>query len=86
VLIPKSNGGQRPLDIPTVKDRVVQMAATLVMGSIFEGDFHPRNFGFRPRRNAHQAIEEIVSALRSGRTEVLDAHLSKYFDTIPHGP
>ena len=84
VMIPKSGGGERPLGIPTVKDRVVQMAASLVLTPIFEADFHPRSFGFRPRRNAHQAIEEIVRALRSGRTEVLDADLSKYFDTIPH--
>lgn len=83
VWILKNSGGLRPLGIPTLKDRVVQMAAMLVLMPIFEADFHPRSFGFRPKRNAHQAIEEIVRALRQGPLEVVDADVSNYFDTIP---
>lgn len=84
VYIAKTGGGQRPLGIPTVRDRVVQMALYLVLMPIFEADFHPLSFGFRPKKKAHQALDTIVAALRSGRTEVVDADLSKYFDTIPH--
>ena len=84
VMIPKASGGERPLGIPTVKDRVVQMAVYLVLMPIFEADFHPFSFGFRPRRSAHQAIEAIREGLRTDKTEVVDADLSKYFDTIPH--
>jgi group II intron reverse transcriptase/maturase len=84
VKIPKASGGFRPLGIPTVRDRVVQMAVYLMLMPIFEADFHPRSFGFRPGRSAHQAVEAIREALRMGKTEVVDADLAQYFDTIPH--
>lgn len=84
VLIPKASGGMRKLGIPTVRDRVVQMAVYLVLMPIFEADFHPRSFGFRPGRGAHDAVKEIQQALYQGKTEVVDADLAQYFDTIPH--
>lgn len=84
VMIPKSGGGQRPLGIPTVKDRVAQTALGMILMPIFEADFHPHSFGFRPKRDAHQAIEAINSAVRRGHVENIDADLSKHFDTIPH--
>jgi RNA-directed DNA polymerase len=84
VMIPKAGGGQRLLGIPTVKDRVVQMAVYLVLMPIFEADFHPRSFGFRPGRSAHEAVAAIREGLRMGKMEVVDADLSRYFDTIPH--
>ena len=72
------------MGIPTVRDRVVQMAVYLVLMPIFEADFHPRSYGFRPGRSAHEAVEAIREALRIGKTEVVDADLAQYFDTIPH--
>ncbi len=84
VMIPKSGGGKRPLGIPTIKDRVVQAALCLMLMPIWEADFHPRSYGFRPKRRAHQGIDEIVRAVQQGYVEIIDADLSKYFDTIPH--
>jgi len=84
VYIEKQGGGQRGLGIPTVKDRVVQSALVLILMPIWEADFHPNSHGFRPKRNAHQAIDGIVEAVRQGKTEIIDADLSKYFDMIPH--
>jgi len=84
VMIPKSSGGERPLGIPTVKDRVVQSAVCMLLMPIWEADFHPHSYGFRPNRRAHQAIDAIVHGVHQGYTEVIDADLTKYFDTIPH--
>jgi len=84
VMIPKSDGSQRPLGIPTIRDRVAQMAAKLVIEPIFEADFCETSYGFRPKKSAHDAVDDVTYALNTGYTEVIDADLSKYFDTIPH--
>ena len=82
---PKPGGGERPLGIPTIRDRVVQAAAKLVLEPIFEADMEPCAYGYRPKRSAQDAIRKVHELLCAGYTEVVDADLSKYFDTIPHG-
>jgi len=84
VMIPKADGTQRPLGIPTLRDRVAQMAVKLVIEPIFEAGFCPNSYGFRPSKSAHDAVDDIANALWAGYTQVIDADLSKYFDSIPH--
>ena len=84
VMIPKPGGGERPLGIPTIRDRVVQTAAKLVLEPIFEADLDPAAYGYRPKRSGTDAIKEVHALLCRGYTEVVDADLSKYFDRIPH--
>lgn len=84
VTIPKPGGGERPLGIPTIRDRVVQTATKLVIEPIFEADLEPNSYAYRPGRRATDAVEEVHGLLIQGYTDVVDADLSKYFDTIPH--
>jgi RNA-directed DNA polymerase len=84
VNIPKPDGGIRPLGIPCVRDRIVQQAARLVLEPIFEADFPDTMYGYRPKCQAHHAIKQVHRLLRAGYTDVVDADISKYFDTIPH--
>ena len=84
MMIPKPGGGERPLGIPTIRDRVVQTAAKLVLEPIFEADMEACAYGYRPKRSAQDAIKKVHELLCEGYTDVVDADLSKYFDKIPH--
>ena len=86
VMIPKAGGGERPLGIPTIRERVVQTAAKLVLEPIFEADFDPNAFGYRPKRSAQDAIRKVHQLLCSGYTDVVDADLSKYLDRVSYCP
>ncbi len=84
IYIAKSDGSNRPLGIPTIRDRVVQMAVKMVIEPIFEADFEDNSYGFRPKRDAHQAMDDLSLQLRMGKRQEIDADISKYFDTIAH--
>src|SRR5215510_9149727 len=85
VMIPKASGdGERPLGIATIRDRVVQTAAKIVLEPIFEADFEDTAYGYRPARGAVDAVKDVHRHLRQGYTDVVDADLSRYFDSIPH--
>jgi len=84
VFIPKPDGAPRPLGIPTITDRVVQTAVTLVLEAIFEADLQPEQYAYRPGRDAHGAVARVMELLDAGHRQVVDADLSGYFDSIPH--
>ena len=84
VWIKKPDGKQRPLGVPSIRDRVVQTAVVLVLEPIFEADLQPEQYGYRPQRDALQAVQAVQGHLREGLTAVVDADLSGYFDSIPH--
>lgn len=83
-MIAKPGGGERALGIPTIRDRVAQTAAKLILEPIWEADLEPNAYGYRPRKSAQDAIQKVDELLHAGYTNIVDADLSKYFDTIPH--
>src|SRR3954454_14201473 len=84
VEIPKGGGKMRPLSIPSIRDRVVQGALKLILEPIFEADFQPGSFGYRPKKSAHAAIQCVSKAILEGKTYVIDFDLRSYFDTVRH--
>src|SRR3954463_889422 len=86
VMIPKPGGGERPLGIPTIRDRVVQTAAKLLLEPIFEADLDPNAYGYRPKRSARDAIQKVHQLLQAGNTDVVDADLTKYLDAASYCP
>jgi RNA-directed DNA polymerase len=84
VMIPKPGGGERPLGIPTIRDRVVQTAVALILESIFEADFEDNVYAYRPERSAQEALGEVMKRLYEGQKHVVDADVEQYFDSLPH--
>jgi retron-type reverse transcriptase len=86
VWIHKPDRSERPLGITTIRDRIVQMALKLVVEPIFEADFCDHSYGFRPKRSAHDAVKAVTDGLFQGKTQVIDADLSKYLDVVSYCP